>query len=186
MPVESGADWGAVILAGGTGERLGGADKASLSYGGRTLLERALEAVSEASEVVVLGREVPVERKVTFTLETPAGGGPAAGFLAGLAALTTRPPMVAVLAVDMPRVTQGTFRRLLRAARGHDGAILTAAGRPQLAGVVSAAAIRKADPGPGARDGLSVRALTAGLDLAPVAAIGPEGLDIDTWSDLRP
>lgn len=186
MPVESGRPWGAVILAGGTGARLGGADKSSLVYAGRTLLEHSLTAVAEAGEVVVIGREVPVDRDVTFTLESPAGGGPAAGFLAGVKALTSRPSMVAVLAVDMPRVTGATFHRLLRAARGHDGAFLQAAGRPQLAGVLTMVAIRKADPGPGASDGLSVRALTAGLDLVPVTAIGPEGLDIDTWSDLRP
>lgn len=34
---------GAVLLAGGTGSRLGGADKAAIRLGGATLLDRALE-----------------------------------------------------------------------------------------------------------------------------------------------
>ena len=43
----------AIVLAGGAGRRLGGADKAALDVGGRTLLERALAAVSGVPTVVV-------------------------------------------------------------------------------------------------------------------------------------
>ena len=39
----------AVVLAGGTAARLGGADKASIEHAGRTLLEWALDALLDAS-----------------------------------------------------------------------------------------------------------------------------------------
>ena len=43
----------AVVLAGGRAARLGGFDKASIEIDGRTLLTHALDAVVDASEVVV-------------------------------------------------------------------------------------------------------------------------------------
>ena len=46
---------GAVVLAGGTAARHGGADKASIELDGVTLLERALAATMTAVEVVVVG-----------------------------------------------------------------------------------------------------------------------------------
>src|SRR5680860_874839 len=41
----------AIVVAGGRGTRLGGADKASITVGARTLLERALAAVADAERV---------------------------------------------------------------------------------------------------------------------------------------
>ena len=41
------------------------------SYAGRTLLERALDALLDAAEVVVVGEPVPTSRPVTFTRESP-------------------------------------------------------------------------------------------------------------------
>ncbi len=75
--------YGAVVLAGGRAARLGGFDKASVEIGGRTLLERALDAVVDAAEVVVVGEQVPTERPVTFVLESPRWGGPVAALLTG-------------------------------------------------------------------------------------------------------
>src|SRR6478736_7808849 len=132
--------WSAVVLAGGRGARLEGADKAGIEVGGRTLLAWALDAVVDAREVVVVGDPVPTERPVTFTRESPRYGGPAAALLTGCDALARRPATIGVLAVDMPRVTPYTFRRLHEAAQGRDGAFLTDAdGRRQLAGVLDAA-----------------------------------------------
>src|SRR4029079_17617418 len=115
---------GAIVLAGGTAARMGGADKASIELDGRTLLAWALDAVIDADEVVVLGDWVRTERPVTFTREDPAQGGPAAGLLAGLDAFARPPARLVVLAVDMPRVSLDTVGRLRGAADGHDGAVL--------------------------------------------------------------
>lgn len=178
--------FGAVILAGGTAARLDGADKASVELAGRTLLEHAHDAVLDACEVVVVGDPVPTTRPVTFTRESPRYGGPVAGFLTGRDALLRAPRTVGVLAVDMPRVTAQTFRRLHEAAVGRDGAFLTGVdGRRQLAGVLDAARLDAVRPDHEAQHGMPFHRLLAGLDLAEVAPVGDEGRDVDTWADLR-
>jgi molybdopterin-guanine dinucleotide biosynthesis protein A len=177
-------DFAAVILAGGTAVRLDGVDKAGLEYAGRTLLEHALAAVSGAVEVVVAGDPVPTSRPARFVREDPPHGGPAAGLLAGRDALLARPEYLAVLAVDMPRVSADTFQRLLAAADGRDGAFLAdASGRRSLAGVLGLAALDRARPGDAS--GLPLHRLLAPLDLAEVAGEPGEVRDVDTWADLR-
>jgi len=180
----------AVVLAGGTGARLDGADKSSLEHDGRTLLEHCLAALVDAHEVVVVGTAVPTSRPVTFTREDPAGGGPAAGLLAGRDALILTPDLLGVLAVDMPHVSAATFRRLREASPGADGAFLADTdGRRQLAGVLDPARLAGREavvaPRPEDRHGLSVRTLLDGLDLALLAPEGREATDVDTWDDVR-
>ncbi|NJP68904.1 NTP transferase domain-containing protein, partial [Streptomyces spiramenti] len=46
------APFDAVVLAGGAGRRLGGADKAAVRVGGRTLLDRVLTASRAARATV--------------------------------------------------------------------------------------------------------------------------------------
>ena len=176
----------AIVLAGGRATRLGGFDKASIEVTGRTLLEYALDAVIDASEVVVVGRTVPTERPVTFVVEEPRYGGPAAGLLTGRGALLRRFPTLAVLAVDMPNLTSATFRRLHQAAIGHEGAVLLdPEGRRQLAFVVETTRLDDVAPDLEGRHGMAVGTLLAPLDLVEVPAIGEEARDIDSWGDLR-
>lgn len=186
-PDDTTADFCGVVLAGGTAVRMDGIDKAGLELGGRTLLERTVDAFVDADEVVVVGpRSAPLTRPVTFTREDPPKGGPVAGFLTGVDALLRTPALVGVLAVDMPHVTAGTLRRLREAAAGHDGAFLVDGdGRRQLAGVVSAARLAAVRPDPESQHGMSLRALLADLDLAAVAPDGAEARDVDTWADWR-
>jgi molybdopterin-guanine dinucleotide biosynthesis protein A len=182
---------GAVVLSGGGGVRLGGADKASIEVGGRTLLEHALRALVDIPEVVVVGPDLPTSRPVTFTREDPVGGGPAAGLLAGLRRFARTPLRVVVLAVDMPLVTEDTVRRLTAAAR-EDGAVLVDEnGQVQhLCAVYSVSALERAacavtpDSAPDSGRGLSMRNLVSRLELAQVAATGDETRDLDTWQDL--
>ncbi len=182
---------GAVVLAGGTGARLGGADKAALELDGVTLLERALAATVSAVEVVVVGVEVPTSRPVTWTLEEPAGGGPAAGILAAVDRLGAGPELVAVLAVDMPLVTPVTVARLTWAVEADadvEGAVLVDPdGRRQpLAAVYRRVALARARPDdPALEHGLPVRRLVGRLRLAEVPAFGDEARDVDTWTDLE-
>ncbi|MCX6398505.1 MAG: NTP transferase domain-containing protein [Propionibacteriales bacterium] len=176
----------AIILAGGQATRLGGADKASIEIDGRTLLDRALESVIDASEVVVVGHPVPTDRPVTFVLEDPRHGGPAAGLLTGRDSLLRRFPTLAVLAVDMPHLTASTFRRLHEGAVGHEGAALVGAdGRRQLAYVLETARLDAVRPDREGQHNLSMKALLAPFDLADVRQVGREAQDIDTWTDLR-
>jgi molybdopterin-guanine dinucleotide biosynthesis protein A len=180
---------GAVVLTGGTAVRMGRADKAALEIGGVTLLERALAATATAAELVVVGDQVPTSRPVTWTREDPPGGGPAAGLLAGLDSFARRPDLVAVLAVDMPRVTPDTFARLVDALGdepAYDGAVLVdPQGRTQpLCGVYRFSSLQRARPGSPREHGLAMQVLIAGLVLAHVATSGDEARDVDTWEDL--
>jgi len=112
----------AIVLAGGSGRRLGGVDKAALVVGGKSLLDRVLAAVDESPVVVVVGPPRLTARPVLFTSEQPAGGGPAAALAAGL-------PMVsgdfaAVLAADLPFVTADIVRHLAAQIGSRSGALV--------------------------------------------------------------
>lgn len=93
-------DWSAIVLAGGTGARLGGVDKAAVDLAGRPLLDHVIEGLPAHTPIVIAGPPRPTDRAVTFAREDPPGGGPAAGIAAALPHITT--PLVGVLAVDMP------------------------------------------------------------------------------------
>lgn len=184
---------------------MGGVDKAAVEVAGQPMLVWALTAVEGALETVVAGPETPgilarlpvatpesvaaqvaesVAAPVRFVREHPAGGGPAAGLLAARDALTARAPHLLVLAVDMPRVSPATVSRLLEAAVGRDGAVLTDAdGRRQLCLAVQTAALDRVRP-EGDAAGLGLFRLVAGLDLVEVAPVADEACDIDTWDDL--
>lgn len=179
-------EYDAIVLAGGRATRLDGADKAAVEVDGRRLLDRALDAVVAARTVVVVG-DAPSAgpapaSEVRWTRERPAYGGPVAATYAGLDALHGSSPLVVVLAVDMPGVTDRTVARLVGAAEGRDGAVLTAGGRRHLAFAVRATALDDLRPVPA--DGVAMRELWARLDLAEVPGSAVEGDDIDTWADL--
>jgi molybdopterin-guanine dinucleotide biosynthesis protein A len=182
---------GAVVLAGGTAARMGGVDKSAIELAGVTLLERALAATRSAVEVVVVGEQVPTTRPVTWTVEDPPRGGPAAGLLAGLDRFLVAPDLVAVLAVDMPRVTADTVARLTAVVEsdpGLDGALLVdGAGRRQtLAAVYRHSALSAARPADlEHQHGLPMRRLVARMRLAEVPAVDEEARDVDTWADVR-
>ncbi len=189
-PEPSGLDtvaFDAVVLAGGTGERLGGVSKADLVLDGRRLLDVALEAVCGARQVVVVG-EVAVPEGVTLTREEPPLSGPAAGVAAGLAAITGPAPFVLLLACDLaaPDVAVPLLVDLVGdGSRAVDGWCLADAdGRAQwLLGVyrrssLEAAMERLGDP----RD-RSMGALLGSLDLATAPAPERAVADIDTWAD---
>ena len=182
---------GAVVLAGGTAVRMDGIDKASLQIEGVTLLERALAATMSAAEVVVVGSPIAASRSVVWTREEPAGGGPAAGLLAGLDRFLAAPDLVVVLAVDMPRVNAGTVARLtwaVEASASVDGAVLVDEdGRRQtLAAVYRWAALQSARPKDrSSAQGLPMHALVGDLRIVEVPVVGDEARDVDTWADLR-
>jgi molybdopterin-guanine dinucleotide biosynthesis protein A len=172
-------EFGAVLLAGGRGSRMGGVHKPALVVAGSTLLDRALTAVADASEVVVVGPESATARPVVWTREQPPGGGPVAALAAGLDLVTA--PVTAVLAADLVGVTADTVARLRAAVRA-DGAVLDD-GRPQwLIGVWRTDALRRVLPEDPA--GASLRSVLGALDYAPVAAAPGETADVDTPADL--
>jgi molybdopterin-guanine dinucleotide biosynthesis protein A len=189
----------AVVLAGGRGTRLGGADKPGLVVGQRTLLGSVVWAVTEAgaSRVVVVGPQRPASggpgargaEQVRYTREDPPGGGPVPALRRGLAEVSA--PDVVLLAADLPFLRPVHVTRLLAALAGpaaRGAALLDASGQPQwLASGWPAAVLRAALEG---YPGRSLRGVLGPLDpvLLPdeTAAGEPPGwLDCDTAADLR-
>jgi molybdopterin-guanine dinucleotide biosynthesis protein A len=173
----------AVILAGGSGRRLGGADKALLDVGGRTLLERVLAAVPGAARAVVVGPPRPGIAGVTWCRENPPGAGPAAALAAALP--HTASPYLCVLATDLPFVTAPVIQRLVAAAQGHDGALLVdQTGRDQLlCGVYARSAVARRLAGRPVA-GRAIGAVVEGWDLVRLPDEGGGAVDCDTWDDL--
>ncbi len=181
------ARFDALVLAGGAGIRMGdprGTDKAGLDVGGVTLLDRVLAAVADAERCVVVGPRRPTARAVTFTIEEPAGSGPAAAIVHGLSLVDA--PIVVVLAADLPFAATAVPKLIAALADGDAAAAMLVddAGRRQLLlAAYRTDALRRCAFGREWR-GVSVRALTEGLTVVEVAAVGDEALDCDTPEQL--
>ncbi|HEY1918327.1 MAG TPA: NTP transferase domain-containing protein [Streptosporangiaceae bacterium] len=186
---------GAVILAGGRGSRLGGADKPGLVVGEHSLLATVVEAAGAAGarQVVVVGPPRPglefAAGELRVVREEPPGGGPVPALRRGLAEIAT--PWVLVLAADLPFLRGRHLRALPAAARAASapGAVLAdETGRPQwLAGGWHSETLRRAL---GGYAGSSLHGLLHPLRPAVLspdpAQPGPAPwLDCDTEDDLR-
>lgn len=119
-----------VILAGGEGRRMGGADKASLRLGGRTLAMNALARLEPQVERVAISANGDPARLAALRLpvlpdDVPQG--PLSGVLAGLdwAAAQGATALVTV-AVDTPFFPGDLAPRLALAAEGAAGCIALA------------------------------------------------------------
>jgi molybdopterin-guanine dinucleotide biosynthesis protein A len=185
----------AIVLAGGSGRRLGTVDKPALTAGGRTLLDIALAAVAPALTVVV-GPPRKLAASIMQTREEPPGGGPCAAIAAGVRLLADRlgpdsPPdaLVAIFAADLPGVEVDVVASLCAAVRGHgaDGAVLTDPdGRDQfLAGVWRFRALRRAIDQRTSWDGGRVSELLEPLIGVRIPADARQSSDADTPEDLR-
>lgn len=109
-----------IVLAGGRSTRFGG-DKLSAKVGGAPLLHRAIAAVAEAADevVVVVGAGapaplVPVGLRVPVVVarDAVAGQGPLAGLAAGLAVASH--PLALLAGGDQPALQPALLRELLR------------------------------------------------------------------------
>ncbi|MEV6239477.1 molybdenum cofactor guanylyltransferase [Lentzea sp. NPDC051838] len=168
--------YAAIILTGGKGVRLGGVDKAALSYRDATLLDHVLSVVDDASEIVVVGPEKDLPN-VLWAREDPPGGGPLAGLAAGLEKITQ--DWVAVLAVDQPGITRDTIARLRNAKTN---AVLKDDRTQWLIGFWNAAELRGALPEDPRNQPLRKTLLR--LDPVEVSALPGEARDVDTPDDL--
>ena len=177
-------DFDAIVLAGGTAKRLGGAPKHSIVVDGQTLLERTLAAVSDAARVVVVGDDLlrPLVGDATLVREEPPLSGPAAGIGAALPHVTAC--RVIVLACDQPYVADAV--RPLLNADGPDGSsAIDAEGRRQnLTFVVRTDALRTAVGQQPTLVDLAVHRLIQPLDLAEVDVPARALKDVDAWDDL--
>jgi molybdenum cofactor cytidylyltransferase len=110
----------ALILAAGSGQRMGG-PKALLMIDGETLLQRALRVATAAGcdpvvAVVGVWDPGPLAERVTVIPNLEAAEGMASSIRAGIAALPPDSEGVLILTVDQPSVDAGLLRRLLALA----------------------------------------------------------------------
>ena len=134
---ESGRTVG-LILNGGLGRRMGGADKGLVPLGGRPMLARAIDRLKPQCAALALSANGDPARFASFHLPVladrpPAFAGPLAGILAGLEwAGALRPPAayVASLPADTPFVPKDFVARLhgARRALGADVALAVSDG----------------------------------------------------------
>lgn len=103
---------GVIILTGGAGARMG-ADKAEMLWDGRRAIDRLADLARElgAAAIVSAGAR---DYGLPSAGEEPPGGGPVAGVVAGLAALSGCSRAL-VLAVDAPTLTAADLAPLLHA-----------------------------------------------------------------------
>ena len=126
-----------IVLAGGGSQRMG-VDKCMLDLGGRTLLQRAVDALEVVADEVVTvtggGRPPPPVRSpgsLYHAVDSIADGGPLVGILAGLEA--TSAPVAVAVACDLPFVRPELLRLLLdRVAEGARFVVPMYEGQPQL------------------------------------------------------
>ena len=180
---------GVIVLAGGTGERLGRTDKGALQVDGVSLLDGVLQATSAAVRTVVVGEPRPTVRAVEWTREEPPGTGPLAGLLAGVEVLDPETtPLTGVFATDLTALGVADVGRLVDALRANpeaDAALFVDADgyRQPLAAVYRtvtlATTLRSLQPLPG----LPMRALAKELTLVEVPDLGASA-DCDTPEQL--
>lgn len=183
----------AILLAGGRATRLGGEAKPLLDVGGKTLLQRAVDAAvaAGAAPIIVVGPESPVEGEVAWVREDPPFGGPVAGVVTALSALAGTPQWTLVLACDLPGAGEAV-PRLLRDAKllpaDTEGVCLAdESSRPQwLTGLYRTTGLRQGVRGlENDGQGASMRELLDGLAIAAMSAPSRETTDVDTWEDVH-
>lgn len=114
-----------------------GRDKASLVFGGRTLLQRTAEALASVADEIIVVRAPnqvlpPLELDISLVeVQDPVDGeGPLVGIAAGLRAASA--PVAIVVAVDMPFLQPALLRLLAeRVEAGASWALPFGDGRPQ-------------------------------------------------------
>jgi molybdopterin-guanine dinucleotide biosynthesis protein A len=124
-----------LILAGGLGRRMGGADKALIRLAGRPLIAHAVAALKPQCAALVVNANGDAERFQPYALPIVADdpqhfAGPLAGVLAGLEFARRMKPDIAdvlALAVDTPFAPRDLVERLQAARKATGAAIAIAA-----------------------------------------------------------
>lgn len=124
-----------LILAGGTGTRLGGCDKALLTLGDKPLLAHVRSRLAPQVDVLALSSNAPAEHYAEFDMPVVADRLPGLGPLAGVhaAARTWPNEYIVSVAVDLPFLPLDLVARLHRGWSGRDCRHAAIGGRHALA-----------------------------------------------------
>lgn len=125
----------AVILAGGQGRRMGGADKGLMDYRGRPLVEWVLDALAPQVEEILISANRNLDRYARSGRRVlpdvlPDFPGPLAGVLAALDAVDA--DWLLVVPCDTPHLPADLALRLLDAAQRQDAPLAVAADDTQV------------------------------------------------------
>lgn len=190
----------AIIVAGGRANRLGGIDKTALLFEGRSLLQRALDAVRCADRISVVGYDGSLAGpgNVRRTSEEPRWSGPAAAVVAGLTSVSDDArEFTVVVAGDLPRAGEAVaalvaaLEDLILAGartgaeyRGAGVVAVDSGGHPQpLLAIYRTSALAHVAAALGDVTNLSMRRLTAPLELSTVRVADELCADVDTPRD---
>ena len=186
------ASFDAIVIAGGRGSRLGGAehgDKAVVELAGRPLVEHVLAAVAGARVIICVAGNLPAVLPVDplRCAEQPVGAGPLAAVAAGVQHVSAR--FVAVVAADTPFIGDALDElRVALDTGAADAAMLTDAGgrRHYLAAMWRTESLRAALDTLGVVQGASMRSLydLPHLEVMMVVDTNDATFDVDTPDDL--
>jgi len=175
-------------LTGGTSQRFG-SDKSRALIEGVSFIARILAAIPSECETIIVGEDPNiVGARYRVTQEFPIGGGPVAGFKAGLEICESE--IVALIATDMPFALTRTLN-LINSMTPHDDAVMyvDAEGFPQpLAAIYRVEAVERALALMGDAQGHSMRTLLSNLNAREIAMskeVAQALIDIDTPEDLE-
>jgi len=120
----------AVVLAGGQGRRMGGADKGLVEYRGRPLVEWVLDTLVPQVDEILISANRNLERYAAYGHQVlpdtlPDFPGPLAGVLAVLEAVDT--DWLLVVPCDTPHLPADLASRLLQAAQRENVPLAVAA-----------------------------------------------------------
>jgi len=123
-----------LILAGGAGRRMGGADKGWIHYQGRPLVEQVFERLAPQVDQVLISANRNLARYAAFGVPVLADGdsdfrGPLAGIEAGLR--SAAPGWVLCVPCDSPALPADLAQRLHAGVAGGKAAVVALAGRWQ-------------------------------------------------------
>lgn len=190
-----------VVLAGGTGARLGGVSKPDVVARGARLIDHVLSGLDSlhgplalGAVVVVAPEGVALPEGVLRAMENPPLGGPVAGAGAGLLALCAGgrapAPVTALLACDAPEAWRAlpALAARLAASPGAAGAVsVDGSHRQYLVGVYRTGPLGQA-VAPGGVPLRDVAVRRALGELAPLevdlGALRGAGRDLDTWEEV--
>lgn len=183
------APYAAIIVAGGRGSRMGGADKASLRVGGQRLVDRLHSYLPYGTPSVVVS---PHWLGTPQVCESPLYGGPTAGIATGYHFLTSgdsaqqsQHELVAVLAVDAPE-SPLAIQHLIDGLGEHSVAVAATGNQIQpLCAVWRVDALGRALLDLGRVHNRSARSLLRAADSVAVVQVGEEVRDYDTPQELR-
>ena len=190
-----------VVLAGGTGARLGGASKPDVVVRGARLLDHVLAGVERLREqglalgrvCVVAPEEVALPGDVLRALEDPPLGGPVAGIAAGLELLGRCVPvagLTGILTCDAPsswQVLPTLHRALAKAGPELDGVCARDGEHTQyLLGLYRRRALAAAvAPGGTPLRDTAVRRALGTLRVRAIPTTHDVVRDLDTWAEIR-